>query len=235
MLKVLVTEKISEAGLDVLRQDPEVQLFVKTGLSREELLAEVRDVDGMITRSGTPLDPEVLDAAKRLRAAARAGVGLDNIDLAEASRKGVVVINAPTGNTLAATEHTMAMMLSMVRKVPQAFQSLASGEWKRSRFLGRQLSGKRLLVVGLGRIGTQVAARCRAFGMEVSAYDLPGQGRQGRRPPDGRPQGRPFPGRRGHPACPPDGRDTGYHRRGGYKSLQAGGLPGQLRQGRARG
>ncbi|HON33855.1 MAG TPA: phosphoglycerate dehydrogenase [Synergistales bacterium] len=171
MLKVLVTEKISEAGLDVLRQDPEVQLHVKTGLSREELLAEVGDVDGMITRSGTPLDPEILDAAKRLRAAARAGVGLDNIDLAEASRRGVVVINAPTGNTLAAAEHTMAMMLSLVRKVPQAFQSLASGEWKRSRFLGRQLSGKRLLIVGLGRIGTQVAARCRAFGMEVSAYD----------------------------------------------------------------
>ena len=141
MLKVLVTEKISEAGLDVLRQDPEVQLLVKTGLSREELLAEVRDVDGMITRSGTPLDPEVLDAAKRLRAAARAGVGLDNIDLAEASRRGVVVINAPTGNTLAATEHTMAMMLSLVRKVPQAFQSLASGEWKASYCLTEPNAG----------------------------------------------------------------------------------------------
>ena len=171
MLKVLVTEKISEAGLDVLRQDPEVKLLVKTGLAREELLAEVADVDGMITRSGTPPDPEILEAAKKLRAAARAGVGLDNIDLAEASRRGVVVINAPTGNTLAATEHTMAMMLSLVRKIRQAFSSVTSGEWKRSRFLGRQLSGKKLLVIGLGRIGTQVAIRCRAFGMEASAYD----------------------------------------------------------------
>ncbi|MFA7645001.1 MAG: phosphoglycerate dehydrogenase, partial [Thermovirgaceae bacterium] len=117
MLKILVTEKISEVGLEVLRQDPEVDLQIRTGLSREELLAEVTDVDGMITRSGTPLDPGVLGAARRLRAAARAGVGLDNIDLAEASRRGVVIINAPTGNTLAATEHTMAMMLSLVRKV----------------------------------------------------------------------------------------------------------------------
>ncbi|HOI82490.1 MAG: phosphoglycerate dehydrogenase [Thermovirgaceae bacterium] len=171
MLKILVTEKISEVGLEVLRQDPEVDLQIRTGLSREELLAEVTDVDGMITRSGTPLDPGVLGAARRLRAAARAGVGLDNIDLAEASRRGVVIINAPTGNTLAATEHTMAMMLSLVRKVPQAFRSLTSGEWKRNLFLGRQLSGKKLLIIGLGRIGTQVALRCRAFGMEVSAFD----------------------------------------------------------------
>jgi D-3-phosphoglycerate dehydrogenase len=171
MFKVLVTETISEAGLEILRQDKDIKAEVRTGLSREDLLGAVADVDGMITRSGTPLDAEVLDAAKRLRAVARAGVGLDNIDLAEASRRGVVVINAPTGNTLAATEHTMAMMLSIVRRVPQAFSSVTSGEWKRSRFVGRQLSGKRLLIVGLGRIGTQVALRCRAFGMEVTAFD----------------------------------------------------------------
>ncbi|MDO9508887.1 MAG: phosphoglycerate dehydrogenase [Thermovirgaceae bacterium] len=171
MYKVLVTEVISDAGLEILRQDPDVRLEIRTGLSRDELLKAVADVDGMITRSGTPLDAEVLGAAKKLKAAARAGVGLDNIDLAEASRRGVVVINAPTGNTLAATEHTMALMLSLVRRVPQACSSVTSGEWKRSKFVGRQLSGKRLLVIGLGRIGTQVALRCRAFGMEVTAYD----------------------------------------------------------------
>jgi len=171
MYKVLVTETVSDAGLEILRQDREVKLEIRTGLSREELLKAVAGVDGMITRSGTPLDAEVFGAAKKLKAAARAGVGLDNIDLAEASRRGIVIINAPTGNTLAATEHTMAMMLSLVRRVPQACNSVTSGEWKRSRFVGRQLSGKRLLIVGLGRIGTQVALRCRAFGMEVTAFD----------------------------------------------------------------
>ncbi|NLW34300.1 MAG: phosphoglycerate dehydrogenase, partial [Syntrophorhabdus aromaticivorans] len=171
MYKVLVTETVSEAGLELLRQDKDIKIEVRTGLSREDLLKAVSDVDGMITRSGTPLDAEVLGAAKKLRAAARAGVGLDNIDLAEASRHGVVIINTPTGNTLAATEHTMAMMLALVRRVPQAFNSVTSGEWKRSRFVGRQLSGKRLLIIGLGRIGTQVALRCRVFGMEVTAFD----------------------------------------------------------------
>jgi len=171
MYKVLVTETVSEAGLELLRQDKDIKVEVRTGLSREDLLKAVSDVDGMITRSGTPLDAEILGAAKKLRAAARAGVGLDNIDLAEASRHGVVIINTPTGNTLAATEHTMAMMLSLVRKVPQAFSSVTSGEWKRSKFVGRQLSGKRLLIIGLGRIGTQVALRCRAFGMEVTSFD----------------------------------------------------------------
>ncbi|NCB17720.1 MAG: phosphoglycerate dehydrogenase, partial [Synergistales bacterium] len=170
-MKVLVTDTVSEAGVGLLRKEKDLLVEVRTGLSREELLEAVADADGMLTRSGTPLDAEVLGAAKKLRAVARAGVGVDNIDLAAASRRGIVVINAPTGNTLAATEHTLAMMLSLVRKVPQAWNSVASGEWKRSRFMGMQLSGKRLLVIGLGRIGTQVALRCRAFGMEISAYD----------------------------------------------------------------
>lgn len=171
MLKVIVTDNISEAGIDLLRKEKDLHVEVRLGLSREELLKAVADVDGMVTRSGTPLDGEVLAAAKKLKVIARAGVGVDNIDLATASRRGVVVINAPTGNTLAATEHTMAMMLSLVRKVPQAWNSVAAGEWKRNRFMGMQLSGKRLLIIGLGRIGTQVAIRCRAFGMEVMAYD----------------------------------------------------------------
>lgn len=170
-MKVLVTDTISEAGVDLLRRETDFQVEVRPSMSREELLQVVADVDGMMTRSGTPLDGEVLAAAKRLRVVARAGVGVDNIDIGEASRRGVVIINAPTGNTLAATEHAMALMLSLVRRVPQAWQSVSRGEWKRSRFMGMQLSGKRLLIVGLGRIGTQIAQRCRAFGMELLAYD----------------------------------------------------------------
>ena len=170
-MKVLVTDTISEEGLALLRGESGLNVEVRLDLTREELLKAVADADGMLTRSGTPLDREVLGAAVKLKAVARAGVGVDNIDLGAASRRGVVVINAPTGNTLAATEHTMAMMLSLVRKVPQAWSSVAAGEWKRSRFMGMQLSGKRLLIVGLGRIGTQIALRCRAFGMEIMAFD----------------------------------------------------------------
>ncbi|MDD3514855.1 MAG: phosphoglycerate dehydrogenase, partial [Synergistaceae bacterium] len=117
-MKVLVTDTVSEAGISLLRKEKDLQVEVRLGLSREELLEAVADADGMLTRSGTPLDGEVLGAAKKLRAVARAGVGVDNIDLAAASRRWIVVINAPTGNTLAATEHTLAMMLSLVRKVP---------------------------------------------------------------------------------------------------------------------
>ncbi len=171
MFRVLVTGNIHQSGLDLLAQADDVRLERKTSLSREELLSAVREVDAMVTRSGTPLDAEILEHAPQLKAVARAGVGVDNIDLAEASRRGIVVINAPTGNTLAATEQTMTLMLGLFRKLPQAHASVTSGEWERKKFMGRQLHGKKLLVVGLGRIGSQVALRARAFGMEVMAYD----------------------------------------------------------------
>lgn len=171
MYRVLVSGNIHQAGLDILAQAADVRLEQKTALSREELLLAVGEVDAMVTRSGTPLDAEVLENAPRLRVVARAGVGVDNIDLAEASRRGIVVINAPTGNTLAATEQTMTLMLGLVRKLPQAHSSLTGGAWERKKFMGRQLHGKKLLVVGLGRIGSQVSIRARAFGMDVMAYD----------------------------------------------------------------
>lgn len=171
MFKVLVTENIHEAGLEIFASAADVRLEQKIGLSRLELLEAVGDVDALVTRSGTPLDREILEHAGRLRVVGRAGVGVDNIDLAEASRRGVVVINAPTGNTLAAAEQTMALMLGLVRRLPQAHASLMSGQWRRKDFMGRQLQGKKLLIIGLGRIGSQVAIRARAFGMEVSAYD----------------------------------------------------------------
>jgi len=171
MWKILVTEPVHEAGLEILSSDPSVTLRQRMGMSRKDLLEAVADVHGMITRSGTPLDREVLAAGKHLKAVARAGVGVDNIDLTEASRRGIVVINAPTGNTLAATEHTMAVMLAVCRKLPQAHQSVASGRWERKNFVGTQLAGKNLLIIGLGRIGSRVATRAKAFGMNVSAFD----------------------------------------------------------------
>jgi D-3-phosphoglycerate dehydrogenase len=171
MWEILVTEPVHESGLKILSSDPSVNLKQRMGMSRAQLLEAVADVHAMITRSGTPLDGEVLAAGKYLRAVARAGVGVDNIDLAEASRRGIVVINAPTGNTLAATEHTFAVMLSVCRKLPQAHLSLVGGQWERKRFVGTQLAGKTLLIVGLGRIGSRVAVRAKAFGMNVLAFD----------------------------------------------------------------
>lgn len=169
--KVLVAETVGEAGLQILREAPDIELLEEVGISREDFLKKLPDVDAVLTRSGTKMDEEALEAAVKLKVVARAGVGVDNVNVPAASRKGVVVINAPTGNTLAAAELTMALMLALVRKVPQAFGSVRDGEWDRKRFSGRQLNGKKVLVVGLGRIGIAVAQRCRAFGMEVSAYD----------------------------------------------------------------
>lgn len=169
--KVLVTEPIHEAGLKLLLEAKDINLVQKFGMSRSEFLEELKTTDALLTRSGTAVDATVFDAAPSLKVVGRAGVGVDNVDLLEASKHGVVVINAPTGNTLSAAEHTMAMMLAMIRKIPQAFNSLLRGEWDRKRFMGHQLHGKKLLIIGLGRIGSQVAIRARAFGMEVMAYD----------------------------------------------------------------
>lgn len=171
MWKVLVSDHIHESGVRILSSDPDIQVENRPSITKEELLEVIGDFHGLVTRSGTPMDRDVLSRADNLQVVARAGVGVDNIDLLEASKKGVVVINAPTGNTLAAAEHTMAMMLSLIRHIPQAFSSLSEGSWKRSVFNGIQLHGKKLLIIGLGRIGSQVAIRCRSFGMEISAYD----------------------------------------------------------------
>jgi D-3-phosphoglycerate dehydrogenase len=171
MWKVMIAESVHEEGARILEAAPDVELILRPKISRTALLEEIGGMDAVITRSGTTIDREFLEKAPRLKVAARAGVGVDNIDLAEASRRGVVVINAPTGNTLAATEHTMALMLSMARRLPQAHASVTSGAWERKSFMGFQLHGRKLLIVGLGRIGTQVAIRAKVFGMEVSAYD----------------------------------------------------------------
>ncbi len=169
--RVLVTGQISEEGLKVLRSDPDLELVVRPGLKGEELLREIASADAIVTRSETAVGKELMEAAPRLKVIGRAGVGVDNIDLQEASRRGIVVVNAPMGNTIAAVELTMALMLSLLRKVPWARESVLKGEWDRKRFMGVQLYGKTLMVVGLGRIGSRVAARARAFGMNVLAYD----------------------------------------------------------------
>ena len=169
--KVLVTDSLAESGLAILRAASDVELDYRPGLKGAELLAAVRESDALITRSGTAVTRELVNAGTRLRIVGRAGVGLDNVDVDACTERGILVINAPTANILSATEHTMAMLLALCRNIPAADSSVKRGEWNRSKFMGFELSGKTLGIIGLGRIGTRVTARAKAFGMHVIAYD----------------------------------------------------------------
>ncbi|MCL6455158.1 MAG: phosphoglycerate dehydrogenase [Alicyclobacillus sp.] len=170
-MKVLVADDISVQGLERLRAVPGLQLEVQTGLSEAELARAVADADALLVRSQSRVTEAVLAAAPRLKVVGRAGVGVDNIDVAAATRRGVIVLNAPDGNTISAAEHTFAMLLAVARMLPQAHASVAAGQWQRKAFLGVELHGKTLAVIGMGRIGTEVARRAKAFGMTVIGYD----------------------------------------------------------------
>jgi D-3-phosphoglycerate dehydrogenase len=168
--RVLVTEEIAEGGLDRLRgagHDVDVLL----GLSPEDLLGAVRGANALIVRSATKVTDAVLDAAGELVVVGRAGIGVDNVDVLAATRRGVMVVNAPQSNILSAAEHTIALLLAQARNIPQAHAALKQGKWERSRWEGVELHGKTLGVVGLGRVGALVAQRALSFGMRLAAYD----------------------------------------------------------------
>jgi D-3-phosphoglycerate dehydrogenase len=169
LTRVLVKEKIAEAGVNLLRQDFEVDFL--PDLSREELLEQVGGYDALIVRSGTKVDAEVIRAASKMKVIGRAGVGVDNIDVEAASKRGIMVINAPQSNTISAAEQTMALLMAMCRDIPGAVASLRDKKWERKRFEGVELYHKVMGIIGLGRIGTLVAHRCAAFGMHVIAFD----------------------------------------------------------------
>ncbi len=168
-MKVLVADGVSKKGIDILAEDFEV--VVKDKLPAEELLAIIPEFDAMIVRSASKVTAEVIAAAKNLKIIGRAGVGVDNIDVKAATARGIIVINSPGGNTIAATEHTMAMMLAMSRNIPIANETLQKGEWNRKKYVGVELRGKTLGVIGMGRIGSGVAKRALAFDMKVIGYD----------------------------------------------------------------
>ena len=170
-MKVLVTDEISQEGLQPLLDDPRIEVDVKLGLSVPELHQTIGAYDAIITRSGTQVDQPLLDHATRLKIIARAGVGIDNVDVEAASGKGVIVVNAPFGNVNSAAEHTMAILLSLCRNVTVANASLKSGEWKRAPFTGYELKGKTVGIIGLGKVGGRVALRCKAFEADVIACD----------------------------------------------------------------
>jgi D-3-phosphoglycerate dehydrogenase / 2-oxoglutarate reductase len=169
-VKVLVAEKIGTSGVDLLKQAG-FEVDLGTGWDRAELEGRIADYDGMLIRSATQVDADLLAKADRLRAVARAGVGVDNVDVEAATRRGVVVANAPQSNVITAAEHTMALLLALARNVPQAHASLIGGAWDRAKFSGVELHEKILGVIGFGRIGQLVAHRARGFGMRVIAFD----------------------------------------------------------------
>lgn len=171
MYKVIVSDPISETGLRALHAHPDFDVKQRTDLTAEELTDQIKDYDALIVRSRTKVTAELIQAADRLKVIARAGVGVDNINIDAATEKGIIVINAPAGNTIAATEHTLAMMLALARNIPQAYDSLTSGQWERKRFKGVELYQKTLGIIGMGRIGTEVAKRAKSFQMNILGYD----------------------------------------------------------------
>ena len=169
MPKVLVSDTIDQAGIDILSQVAQVD--VKTGLSPEELIKIMPEYDALMIRSGTRVTKEAIKAGTQLKIIGRAGVGVDNVDVPAATRQGIVVVNSPEGNTIAAAEHALAMMLAMSRYIPDANQSLKNGKWDRKSFVGAEVYKKTLGIVGLGKIGSHIAAAAKALGMKLIAYD----------------------------------------------------------------
>jgi D-3-phosphoglycerate dehydrogenase len=171
MPKILILDPLAQEGLDLLAQAPGIEHEVRTGLKGDALKKALGEFDGAICRSGVTITAEALEGNRRLRAIARAGVGTDNIDKNAATRLGIVVMNTPTGNTLSTAEHTFTLMLALSRRVAEAYHTLLAGKWDRKSFLGTQLADKTLGIVGLGRIGQEVAKRALAFQMRVLGFD----------------------------------------------------------------
>ena len=168
-MKILVADALSKEGIDIMKAVAEVE--VKTGLKEAELIAIISDYEGMVVRSQTQVTASIIEAGKKLIIIGRAGVGVDNIDLEAATRRGIIVVNAPTGNTISAAEHAIALMLSLSRYIPAANYALKAGKWERSKFTGTEVRGKTLGIIGLGNVGSAVARRARGLEMKLSGYD----------------------------------------------------------------
>ncbi len=168
--KVLVCDPIAEDGVKAL-EDFGAQVDVRLGMSPEELVSVIGEYDGVVVRSETKIRAEAIAAADRLQIIGRAGIGVDNIDLDAATQRGILVVNAPTGNIISAVEHTIALMLALARNIPQANASLRGGKWDRKRFMGVEVRGKTLGIIGLGQVGSEVARRARGLEMQVVGYD----------------------------------------------------------------
>ncbi len=171
-MKILVSDNLSALGVELLQKEDGIEVDVKTGMPKEELIQVIPEYDGLIVRSATKVTADVIEAASNLKVIGRAGVGVDNIDLDAAGKKGIIVMNAPDGNMITTAEHAMALMLSMSRNIPQANASLKNEkQWSPKTFMGVELFGKTMGIIGMGRIGSVVASRAKGFEMKVIAYD----------------------------------------------------------------
>jgi D-3-phosphoglycerate dehydrogenase len=170
-MKILVSDPLHEKGVEVLRAAEGFEVEVSTSLTQDELLGIIRNYDALVIRSGTRVTAEVMKAAERLKVVGRAGIGLDNVDIGAASKRGIVVMNTPEGNVITTAEHAVAMLMALSRNIPQASASMRAGKWEKKRFRGKELFNKTLGVIGIGRIGRVVADRARGMKMNVIAYD----------------------------------------------------------------
>lgn len=169
--RVLISDSLSKEAVDILTKEKEFKVDVNTKLTPDELKKAIKDYDALLVRSSTKVTKDIISAADKLKIVGRAGVGLDNVDVPAASKKGVIVVNTPGGNTMSTAEHAFSMMMALSRNIPAADLSMRKGEWERKKFMGVELYGKTLGIVGLGRIGTEVAKRALSFEMRVLAYD----------------------------------------------------------------
>jgi D-3-phosphoglycerate dehydrogenase len=169
-IKILITDAVDAQCIDILTSEG-LEVEYRPGMDREDIIKAIVSADALIVRSQTKVDTTLLQAGVRLKIVGRAGAGVDNIDVETATRRGIIVMNTPGGNTIATAEHTISLMLSLARNIPQADQSMKEGKWERALFIGTELHGKILGIIGLGKVGTEVAKRCLAFGMRILAYD----------------------------------------------------------------
>ncbi len=170
-IKILISDPLAKEGVEILKSNKGFKVDEVSKLSESELLKKIKGYDALVIRSGTTVTEKVIKAADKLKVIGRAGVGLDNVDVKAASKKGIVVMNAPAGNTISTAEHAFSLMLSLSRNIPQSDQSVKQGKWDRKKYMGVELYGKTLGIIGLGRIGSAFAKRAQSFDMKVIAYD----------------------------------------------------------------
>ena len=170
-MRILVCDGLEKTGVEILQAAEGLSVDERPNIKADEIAEIIGDYEGLIVRSKTQVTAELIERASNLRVVGRAGTGVDNIDVAAATRRGIVVMNAAAGNTVTTAEHTWAMLMALARQIPQAAASTKAGGWEKSKFIGVELMNKTLGIIGLGRIGSTVADRARAFGMNVIAYD----------------------------------------------------------------
>ena len=170
-MKVLVSDNLGEAGIKMFQQEPEMEVDVNTGLEPNELKSIIGDYDALVIRSATKVTEEILEAAKNLKVVGRAGIGLDNVDIPAATKRGVVVMNTPTGNVITTAEHTIAMLMALTRNIPWGTSTLKAGLWEKKKLQGREVFNKVLGIIGFGKIGSIVADRARGLKMQVIVHD----------------------------------------------------------------